>query len=209
MESRYTRRYRYGEDLGSVKSRIQARETTKTSEDPSSKIKQARLKSDERAFRNAEGVRSRMSRFAQASSSPTTSGSPSSVRKTPEKNGNVNGDVRTITERRIPRDKEAAVERSTASSDSKPLSKYNRRTKNVAKEEKVEAETVEVDQKPHSVDVAVTNGASKKIPQDDVSTAKVDEETLPSAKPEVGLKYLYSLGGAKNMLLAVLLHPLL
>ena len=97
MAGRYTPRSRYGENLGSIQSRIKAREGLKEKDDVS-KIKEARSRKDARLLQNYEGVRSRMNRFGgKVSASSTPKNSPSTTKQKSEKiaSGNVtlNGDT--------------------------------------------------------------------------------------------------------------------
>jgi len=92
MEGRYSLRSRRHEGTGSVKSRIQATENR----NGTTELKRNRQGVDSRAFRNAEGVKSRMNKFASKVTSSTIAGKSSAKKKVitnPDANNNINGQV--------------------------------------------------------------------------------------------------------------------
>ena len=95
MEGKYSLRSRRNESGGSVRSRIQATENRNGIENKSVDGKRTRQGVDVRAFRNAEGVKSRMNKFAAMMTSPTSptkSFSPKTESpKHPDANNNING----------------------------------------------------------------------------------------------------------------------
>ena len=95
MEGKYSVKSRRVEGTGSVKSKIQATEGRNETALKATESKRGRHGIDSRAFRNAEGVKSRMNKFASiiASSSPTKSSSKKEVYKHSDANNNVNGGI--------------------------------------------------------------------------------------------------------------------
>ena len=205
MDGKYSRRSRYTqESLGSVKSRIQAREGFSPNEaNDVSKVKQARQKVDARAFRNAEGVRSRLNKFSEkASASPATNGTPKSYRQKEEKveqNGKVNGEVGSrINDRKI-----AAKENETESKRSAVSSKYSRENRfkktesskeetpdsrkkieeSVKKQEEVVEDKVEV--KDIQVEDTCSPAKSEVVLDDDKPVDSIEEKTEDNASNTV------------------------
>ncbi|XP_076818021.1 uncharacterized protein LOC143463439 isoform X2 [Clavelina lepadiformis] len=83
MAGRYSSRTRFGENSGSVKSRILATEDKRQTTPDVSKYKKVREATDARAFRSSDSVKSRMNRFSNANgASPSLNGSARTPRIT-------------------------------------------------------------------------------------------------------------------------------
>ena len=174
MESRYTRRNRYGDNLGSVKSRIQAREGSKIDDaKDSTKWKEARQKSDARAFRNAEGVRSRMNKFSEkVSASPASNLSPRTVRRdNADKAQSTNGDVNHSpkTDRRA-NDIETTTKTSRYSRDYR-----SRKTETNGVEEKINDKTAVKIEETKAVEVETRQPEQEEITKEEIDEKKSNE----------------------------------
>ena len=184
MESKYTRRNRYGENLGSVKSRIQAREGTKKDDvNNSAKLKEVRSRTDARAFRNAEGVRSRMNKFCEKTSaaSPKANESPRTFRKeNSDKLRGVNGDVSHSpkTERRAKATEKETETRTTSS-------KYTREYRSTKPETNgIETKNEEKEVPEQEVDAKVEKAESPApVEADQIEDTAIEEPAHPDNEP--------------------------